>query len=454
MARGTRALQRHRAGNFPVITAFIQKIRQSVLARNSAWTFAGQGTSLVIQALYFVALARLLGSSQYGVFVGATALATMVSQYASMGSGLVFLRYVSPNRTQFAEYWGNVLLCTLTISIVLVLGIQALGPHLVNRESASILLLVAIGECLCVQLTTCCGQVFQSFEKMRVTASITVLMNFLRFTVAVAMLWSMRQATAKQWAMASLLVSSISVLVAVITVTAHFGLPKFRPKLLVSRFSEGFVFAVSGSTTSAYNDLDKAMLAHYGMNAANGIYAMAYRIVDVCTIPIRSIHFAAFPQFFRFGVEGVAQTEKFARRILKRTSLLGLAVAAAMFLTAPLLPKFVGAGFASSVGALRWLCLIPLFRCFHLSAGDAMAGAGFQNYRFGLQFVAAAMNFGLNLYLIPHFTWVGAAWSSLATDGLLGAAAWIALLLLAKREKDCGVIPSSIVPESEMANVV
>ena len=436
-----------------MITAFFERIRHSVLARNSAWTFAGQGTSLVIQALYFVALARLLGSSQYGVFVGATALASMVSQYASMGSGLVFLRYVSPNRAQFAEYWGNILLYTLAMSIVLVLGIQFVGPHLVNRESASILLLVAIGECFCVQLTTCCGQVFQSFEKMRVTASITVLTNALRLVIAVGMLWSIHQATAKQWAMASLLVSSIGVLVAVTTVSVHFGLPRFRPKLLLSRGGEGFVFAVSGSTTSAYNDLDKAMLAHYGMNAANGIYAMAYRIVDVCTMPIRSIHFAAFPQFFRFGVEGVAQTERFARKILKRTSLLGLAAAAAMFLTAPLLPNFVGAGFANSVAALRWLCLIPLFRCLHLSAGDAMAGAGFQNYRFGLQFVAAAMNFGLNLYLIPHFGWVGAAWSSLATDGLLGAAAWLALILLVKREKDCGVIPSPIVPESEMVNV-
>jgi O-antigen/teichoic acid export membrane protein len=138
---------------------------------------------------------------------------------------------------------------------------------------------------------------------------------------------------------------------------------------------------------------------------------------------------------------------------LKRTSVLGVAVAAAMFVTAPLLPRFVGSGFAESTVALRWLCLIPLFRCFHLSAGDAMAGAGFQKYRFGLQLVAASMNFGMNLYLIPHFSWVGAAWSSLVTDGLLGATAWLALRWLVKREKDCGMLPSSVVPESEMASV-
>ena len=436
-----------------MIQAIFQRFSRSLVARNAAWTFAGQGTSLVIQALYFVALARLLGSSQYGIFVGATALVTLASQYGSMGSGLVFLRYVSPKRSEFPEYWGNVVLSILTMSVVLVLAFQLFGSHLVNRESASILLLVAISECFCVQLTTCCGQVFQSFERMRITASINVLTNFLRFGLAAAMLWSIHHATAKQWAMASLLVSTVGALVAATIVTICFGLPRLRPSLLLSRLGEGFVFAMSGSTTSAYNDLDKAMLAHYGMNAANGIYAMAYRIVDVCTMPIRSIHFAAFPQFFRYGTQGVEHTERFARKILKRTSVLGVAVAAAMFVTAPLLPRFVGSGFAESTVALRWLCLIPLFRCFHLSAGDAMAGAGFQKYRFGLQLVAASMNFGMNLYLIPHFSWVGAAWSSLVTDGLLGATAWLALRWLVKREKDCGMLPSAVVPESEMASV-
>jgi O-antigen/teichoic acid export membrane protein len=52
-----------------------------------------------------------------------------------------------------------------------------------------------------------------------------------------------------------------------------------------------------------------------------------------------------------------------------------------MFLFAPLVPLFVGRGFSQSVNAIRWLCLIPVFRCFHLSAGDAISGAGYQKFR-------------------------------------------------------------------------
>ena len=118
------------------------------------------------------------------------------------------------------------------------------------------------------------------------------------------------------------------------------------------------------------------MLGHYGMSAANGIYTMAYRIVDIACIPIRSIHAAAFPRFFRYGADGVAVTERFARTILKKTILLGLTGAAGMCLFSTLAPDLLGHAFAQSADAIRWLCLIPLFRCFHLSAGDAMAGAG------------------------------------------------------------------------------
>jgi O-antigen/teichoic acid export membrane protein len=104
-----------------------------------------------------------------------------------------------------------------------------------------------------------------------------------------------------------------------------------------------------------------------------------------------------------------------------------------MFLGAPLAPYLLGHTFSQSVDAIRWLCFIPLFRAFHLSAGDAMVGAGYQRYRLGAQGVAAASNFGANLYLIPRFSWRGAAFASLLTDGGLALLCWALLLTLKKR---------------------
>ena len=105
-----------------------------------------------------------------------------------------------------------------------------------------------------------------------------------------------------------------------------------------------------------------------------------------------------------------------------------------MFLVAPVIPHIVGRGFANSVPALRWLCLLPVFRSLHLGAGDTLTGAGYQRYRTAAQLGAAALNFGLNLWLIPAYSWRGAAWASLLTDGCLAAAIWIILGLLIRSE--------------------
>ena len=416
--------------------AQIKRIRQNTLARNAAWIFAGQGLSFVIQGLYFVFLARLLNPTQYGVLAGAVALVTVVSQYSTMGSGLVLLRYVSQDQRRFPEYWGNVMMSTILYGSLIVLMLHLAGHWLVGVESASLLTLVAFSDCICGQFSTCAAQVFQAFERMRLTATLNLLTNLLRLTLAYTMLLIMHHAVARQWAVAMLIISLCATCAAFIIVTRHFGWPHFKTRLLFTCGAEGFVFAVSGSTTSAYNDFDKVMLGHYGMTVANGIYSMAYRVINIATMPIQSIEAAAFPRFFREGAKGITAVQPLATKILKRTVVLGLAAAAGIFLFAPIVPFFIGKGFAPSVSALRWLCLIPFFRSFHLCAGDAIAGTGQQKLRLLCQLIAAGSNFGLTLYLIPHYSWRGAAIASLLTDAGLAVLTWSVLFWLRRRERN------------------
>ena len=103
-----------------------------------------------------------------------------------------------------------------------------------------------------------------------------------------------------------------------------------------------------------------------------------------------------------------------------------------MFVLAPLIPLLVGRGFAESVSALRWLCLIPVFRSIHGATGSVLTGAGLQRYRSVTQIIAAVGNFGLNLWLIPSHGWLGAAWASLVTDGGLGVMNSIVLSFLCR----------------------
>ena len=405
------------------------------MARGASWLLLGQGVSFFVQAAYFICLAKLLGTAEYGLYVAAAASAAILSPYSSLGSGTVFMQHVAQDHAKFSVYWGNILLSTCCVGGLLTLLMFAVGPHFVHTASPLLLLLVAAGDCICQQLTNAAGQVFQAFNQMRLTAALTTSVNVVRLVMAGVLLGTAHRVVAVQWAAAALCVSVLAMLAGIIVVTTKFGLPRFSFRLFASRAHDGLIYSVSGSTTTVYNDIDKVLLGHFGMNVANGIYSVAYKIINISNVPMTSVYAAAFPRFFQLGAGGMKRTLPLAKRLVKRTALLGVTSAVALFLFSPVLPRVVGVNYAQSALALRWLCLIPLFRSFSLSAGDAIAGAGNQRFRLYSQVFAAALNFGLNLYLIPRYSWWGAAWASLATDGSLGALNWMTALLLCRREE-------------------
>jgi O-antigen/teichoic acid export membrane protein len=99
--------------------------------------------------------------------------------------------------------------------------------------------------------------------------------------------------------------------------------------------------------------------------------------------------------------------------------LLGVGIVGVVLLASPLIPHLVGRDFSGTIIALRWLCWIPLFRGIHRLAGGALTGSGHQHLRNIGQFAVAGINIALNLWWISSFGWIGAAWSSIASDGLL-----------------------------------
>jgi O-antigen/teichoic acid export membrane protein len=394
----------------------------------------GQGCSFLLQAGYFVLLARLLGVREYGIFAGAFAFVGIAMPYSTLGSGLLFVRYVGSQPNSFAVYWGNIILSTAIAGTALTALLYVVAPHLLNPASAAIVLPVGIGNCIFGQMVASMGFVFQTFERLRMTAALSILTNGLRLLAVGIMTILLPHSSAQQWAMASLYVSVLAAIVGFVVVSKGFCWPQFLPSLVVSHAVEGLGFSLGWSAQSAYNDIDKTLLSHYGMNVQNGIYTMAYRIVDIANMPITALDAAALPRYVRDSSSNdVRGVSRLAVRLAVRASLVGLMMSAVLFLAAPLIPHLVGRGFAAGVQALRWLCLLPAIRGIHQLTGCALTGMGFQRYRTAVQLAAAGVNLALNLWLIPRYGWHGAAWASLATDGLLAVATWLLLKGISKR---------------------
>ncbi len=99
-----------------------------------------------------------------------------------------------------------------------------------------------------------------------------------------------------------------------------------------------------------------------------------------------------------------------------------------------MVPAVLGGEYARTVEALRWLSILPVLKAFHYFLADALTGAGYQGVRMIIQIAVAILNVLLNLWIIPAYSWRGASWSSLASDGALCLLMWGAVSVLRRRQ--------------------
>ena len=240
----------------------MRDLMRSRLAKNASWMFLGQGINFAVQACYFILLARLLGADQYGILVGAAAAVGLLSQYSMLGSGVVMLRQVSRQRSEFRQYWGNVLITTLSVGFLVILGLARFGKWMVGPASASVIVLVAVGECTCSRIAVAGGQAFQAFEQLKLTAVLTSLTNIARLATAACMVLVLRHCNAcvNVSVIASLCVSCLPPLIATGAGNRHrLGWPRVNFRLLRERALRA---SVSPSPAKHYLGLQRHRQGH------------------------------------------------------------------------------------------------------------------------------------------------------------------------------------------------
>lgn len=413
----------------------LRRLRASSFARDIGHLTAGQGLRLVIQAIYFILIARTLGPGLYGAFASIVALAGVLTPFSGLGTPNLFIKNVRSGRRTAALCWGNGLVATIISGTVFVAAIFAVDILFHLHMSFGVIAGVCCSDLILMRITELAMFGFGAIDRMKENAIQAVITSALRLAAIALLLPLGHRVTLLSWTWAYFFASAAGTSYAFWRAHAAWGRPEFGFASLVADAREGIYFSIGTAAATVYNDIDKVMLGKVSF-AEVGIYAAAYRIIDVSMTPVRALVSAAYPHFFRIGVGGVRQTFAYARTQIGRACLYSLILAPALWVGAPLLPHLVGAGYAQTVPALRWLALLPLIRSVHAFLADALSGAGFQGLRSAIQVAIALTNFGLNLLILPRYGWLGATWTSLASDGLLLVCLWIAVRRKVSRESE------------------
>ena len=243
---------------------------------------------------------------EYGAFGGATALIAIASPFASLGSGYLLLKNVSRDKSLFPIYWGNALFALGASGLLLLTGI-VLVAHWILPPTIPLLLIVLIclSDLIGARITDIAAQCFQAMEQLGYTANFSLLPYLLRMISAAILFGTWHRASAMTWGWFYLGSTIVSCAIAVAVTNWKLGPPQLRLSRIPPELREGLYFGAGLSAQTIYNDIDKTMLASLSTLDATGIYAAAYRVIDVAFTSARSVLNAASASFFAAGSTGL-----------------------------------------------------------------------------------------------------------------------------------------------------
>src|SRR3984885_1154003 len=187
------------------------------LLRDATHLSIGQGFRLVIQAAYFVLIARSLGPDAYGAFVTVVAMAALLGPFSGLGTANLFSKNVRAGTSDANLCWGNGIVLTVVSGSALSgvgLGLSLLF-HL--KTAPFVVIMVCIADLVLLKVTELAAFGFTAMERMKQTAIQSVVISLLRLGGIVGLILAVHPVSLCDWVLVYLFTSLLAKIYAVVT---------------------------------------------------------------------------------------------------------------------------------------------------------------------------------------------------------------------------------------------
>lgn len=414
--------------------AKLKAILSGSLVKDSMWMLSSQILGIFIQGAYFIIVARVLGAEAYGIFIGIASFVKLLFPFVGCGSSDIFLKHVARDSKLFRGYWGTALSTSVLFTVGLVPIMLGLVKVIFTPSTSLLLVLfILLADLIGGKFYDLSAKAFAVCDQFKLNARNSILYNTGKLLAAIALLIFFEDGNVVAWGGLYCIGSLLPSIVSLLTVNKLFGSPIFNLRKYPPEFAEGFFFAISQSAETVNGQIDRTMLVSLASADAAGIYAAGYRFIDVGYIIIIAVMSATYTRFLRHGASGIKKGLGFALKLVPVAVGYGILSAIALVCVAPFTANILGEQYAESGGVLIWLAPIHLIATLQFIAADTLTGSGFHRSRSVLQVAAAFINFGANLYLIPRFSWQGAAWATLTSEIFKLVTLWILVFFYHKK---------------------
>lgn len=387
---------------------------------NMSWLFISQIVGSVCGFIWTIVIARYLGVNDYGVLGFAISLSGILAITMDLGVNSHVVREISTDYELTAKYLGNAIpLKSLFVVGTFVLTLIILILMHANELTITITMLFTIEMVFKTFIGLLNGS-FQAYEEGKYQGIGNILINILLLIFIFISIFS-------DFGIFGI---TISYVVANL-IPFFYEYYIFQKKIAKPKFEfdidfckkitmYALPFALSGIFYSIYYSVDTVMLTNLVGEYATGIYNASYKLISVLTVFYSVYTAVLFPLMSKFFKNDEKLLVVIFEKSVKYLSLLIIPIAiATMFYSTDLIQLIFGAEFKESASALSILIWTVCLLFINGACGTLLNASHKEVTVTKVYFIAAVFNIVLNLFMIPHYSYDGAAISTVLSDLLI-----------------------------------
>jgi O-antigen/teichoic acid export membrane protein len=382
------------------------------------------------QVGWFVIIARTVGSSGFGLLAGLSGAAVALGGLCGIGTGMLLLKQVSVDPSRFSGCWGRAEFLTLVSGVLLALAFVLVASYTaIAPAGLCILAAIALSEILCAPYVTLCSLAFQAHERLGWCAALPACGALVRMSSALAFHFLNADTTIESYAVYHV---TGGVLMALMSSFAVRGLLRPHAHRRDGTFDdarEGLGFSALWFSNAAIAELDKTLALRFGGPEIAGIYAAAYRLTSIFTLPTVAFVMSIQPSIFRGGT-GMSPFLRKAAMVVIAWSMLGIVALNAL---AGVVPMVLGPDYTAAARAVPVLAWMLPFQALRVLGANILAGQGFLAVRGFTECAGLVLMIVLSIQLVPDYGVSGAAAAVIAAELSMAAIAWTMIVFRVRR---------------------
>jgi len=388
---------------------------------NTGWLFADRILRMGIGLFVMIRVARYLGVEQFGVFNYASAFVALFGIISTLGLPSLVVR----NLIQSPEQKEHILGTTFWL--------QLLGGFLTSILTVTCILIFKPDDPLIINLVAILASIsiFQSFDTIdlwfqsQVKSKYTVLAKNTAFVIVAIIKINLINLYAPllafAWAtLAEFIIGAVGLIIAYQWQGYSLKLWRFSLSLAKKLLQESWPFILTSLSVIIYMKIDQIMIGSMVGAKALGLYSSATRISEVWYFIPTTIVSSVAPSIYHAKKEG-NESVYYQRitQLLRLLNFIAVGIAIPMTFFSRIFITFLfGNDYAEASSILSIHIWASLFIFMSVATSVWFTAEGLTHLFFRATFFGAIINIVLNFWLIPAYSGLGAAISTIISYGI------------------------------------